>query len=75
MRALCLLFHVKRCGYGVSRKKIPLSYGGFFCFRQDESVGFGHCACFVAWVNGKKPVFIPLGGFSSYLNRVDNTNG
>ena len=47
-------------------------YGGF---RQDESVGFGHCACFVAWVNGKKPVFIPLGGFSSYPNRVDNTNG
>ncbi|WP_225757419.1 hypothetical protein [Cardiobacterium sp. Marseille-Q4385] len=56
-------------------QKIPLSCGGFFCFRQDESVGFGHCACFVAWVNGKKPVFIPLSGFSSYPNRVDNTNG
>ena len=58
----CAVDHGKRneCGHyacyftsngvvtGFRAKKIPLSYGGFFCFRQDESVGFGHCACFVA---------------------------
>ncbi len=34
-----------------------------FGFRLGERVGFERCACSAAWINGKKPVFIPLGGF------------
>ncbi|MFC0034097.1 hypothetical protein [Cardiobacterium valvarum] len=79
MRALCLFGRQARKTLGSSPSEVNAGFASSeinaefvqkirrpaadFRFRQGESVGFERCACLAAWVNGKEPVFIPLGGF------------